>query len=306
MQRGAAHAGLRAVARDADLGPRADAGEDVAARPRGGRARAGARRPRDTPPPMTTRSGSKVLTTLAMPMPSRSPWIAQRLERRSSPLPGRRRRRRGRRSKPRSRAELVQGAARGQDARASRAAARAAAARGAPSREVGADDACARARARRRSRRGRCAPSMTIPPPTPVPTVIITSDCRRAGCRSSLVGLGQRGDARHRCRRRPASPGARSGAGAAARPRAGCSPSGGRCPMANSMTEGTPRPTASAGPARADRADELLDERPARRRVGAVELGGRERPALERGHGDLRPADVHPDDASRVAHRRPP
>ena len=112
-QRRAEHARARAVARDPD---RRCSGPDPARRGGTPRSRAGSssRSPaRETPPPITTSSGSNVLIALAIPMPEPLAQHPQAPQRRRRRPPRRPRPRRGRRSRPSRARMLARGASRG-------------------------------------------------------------------------------------------------------------------------------------------------------------------------------------------------
>ena len=136
-------------------------------------------------------------------------------------------------------------------------------------------------------------PPITMPPPTPVPTVNITtmsaigrmsSSCASASAAtvaslSTKVGMPRRSVRVWR-----------SGT-----PWSGMFTDERAVPVAKSTTDGTPMPTAVAGPAAPITVDELLDERVGARQVGGRDLGVGEPPVLEDGDRDLGASDVDAD-----------
>ena len=136
-------------------------------------------------------------------------------------------------------------------------------------------------------------PPMTMPPPTPVPTVNITTMSAIGRMSSSWASASAASVASLSTKagipRRSVSS-VRSGT-----PCNGMFTDERAVPVSKSMTDGQPDADRVGRARGLDRVDELLDERVRARQVGRAQLGVGQRPVLEDGDGDLRPADVDAD-----------
>ena len=136
-------------------------------------------------------------------------------------------------------------------------------------------------------------PPMTMPPPTPVPTVNITT--MSASGRMSSSCASARAATVASLSTNVGMPSRSVSAWRSGTPWSGMFTDERAVPVAKSMTDGTPMPTAVAGPAAPIAATSWSTSASELDRSVGVIVGIGEPPVFEHGNGDLRAPDVHAD-----------